>query len=355
MAGEPILIVDDTPVNLKLTRILLEHEGYEVRTANSAEEALEFLNTFRPRLILADIQMPGMDGLEMTRRIKQDTRNDGVLVVALTALASPGDEERALQAGCDGYITKPIDTRDLRDRIRAYLHADPVATDPVAGLDLDDLRAEFLDEARQQVALWLEDLEAQFDMAGAQAIVHQWIGSGGLLGFRQACLLARDAESILRQKPVDLSDLRESLEALLAELLEPTVAAEEPAPPPIAAEPKTCPLVLIADSDANRRALGKALFESQSIECRSVGDGSAALAAVREFEPRVLVLDVDLPEMSGYEVLGNLAAEKSRVKILLLTAGDYPQVAGADDYLVKPFNPLELVVRVQKLLLGASA
>ena len=74
MAGERILIVDDNAVNLKLTRILLVNEGYTVRTAGSAEEALEILETYPARLILADIQLPGMDGLEMTRRIKRDSR-----------------------------------------------------------------------------------------------------------------------------------------------------------------------------------------------------------------------------------------------------------------------------------------
>src|ERR1051325_9107098 len=121
MAADSILIVDDTPVNLKLTRILLEHEGYDVRTATCADEALKMLESFRPRLVLADIQMPGMDGLEMTRRIKADPRNRGIVVVALTAFAMKGDEERAMQAGCDGYITKPINTRALGDRIRGYL------------------------------------------------------------------------------------------------------------------------------------------------------------------------------------------------------------------------------------------
>ena len=72
MAGEPILIVDDTPVNLKLTRILLVNEGYKVLTANSAEEALELLRSYHPFLVLADIQLPGIDGLELTRRIKRN-------------------------------------------------------------------------------------------------------------------------------------------------------------------------------------------------------------------------------------------------------------------------------------------
>src|SRR5271157_3765324 len=121
MAGEPILIVDDTPVNLKLTRILLVNEGYRALTAASAEEALELLRSYRPRLILADIQLPGMDGLEMTRRIKHDEATRGIAVVALTAFAMKGDEQKAMDAGCDGYITKPIDTRTLGETIRQLL------------------------------------------------------------------------------------------------------------------------------------------------------------------------------------------------------------------------------------------
>src|SRR5437016_4727846 len=103
MAGEPILIVDDTPVNLKLTRILLVNEGYRVLTASSAEEALELLRGCHPKIILADIQLPGMDGLEMTRRIKRDPGTRDIAVVALTAFAMKGDEQKALDAGCDGY------------------------------------------------------------------------------------------------------------------------------------------------------------------------------------------------------------------------------------------------------------
>src|SRR5436309_281204 len=111
MAGEPILIVDDTPVNLKLTRILLVNEGYRVLTAASAEEALELLRSYHPDLVLADIQLPGIDGLELTRRIKQEDATRDIVVVALTAFTMKGDERRAVESGCDGYITKPIDTR----------------------------------------------------------------------------------------------------------------------------------------------------------------------------------------------------------------------------------------------------
>ena len=109
MAGEPILIVDDNAANLKLARILLVGEGYDVRTATDAEEAMCVLQTFTPKLIVMDIQLPGMDGLELTSRLKADARTRSVIVLALTAYAMKGDEARFLAAGCDGYVSKPID------------------------------------------------------------------------------------------------------------------------------------------------------------------------------------------------------------------------------------------------------
>jgi len=113
MAGEPILIVDDNLANLKLARLLLEHEGYNVRTAADAEAALEILKTFQPRLILMDIQVPGMDGLELTRRLKSNSKTRQVTILAFTASAMKQDEQKAGEAGCDGFIAKPIDTRSL--------------------------------------------------------------------------------------------------------------------------------------------------------------------------------------------------------------------------------------------------
>jgi CheY-like chemotaxis protein len=125
MAGEPILIVDDNPANLKLARVLLTGEGYEVRTAADAEEALRVLEGFRPRLILMDLQMPGMDGFALTRRLKADPATKGMLILALTAYAMKGDEEKARAAGCDGYVAKPIDTRALPALIARYLAGPP--------------------------------------------------------------------------------------------------------------------------------------------------------------------------------------------------------------------------------------
>jgi CheY-like chemotaxis protein len=125
MAGEPILVVDDNPANLRLARMLLAAEGYDVRTAGDAQEALGVLEEFKPRLILMDLQMPGMDGFELTRRLKADPATRGIAIIALTAYAMKGDEERAQEAGCDGYVPKPIDTRALPQLIARVLSASP--------------------------------------------------------------------------------------------------------------------------------------------------------------------------------------------------------------------------------------
>jgi len=121
MAGEPILIVDDNPVNLKLARLLLAVEGYDVRAATDAEEALQILQTFVPCLILMDLQLPGMDGLTLTRRLKADPALQHIQILALTAYAMKGDKEKVLDAGCDGYLSKPIDTRALPGIIAHHL------------------------------------------------------------------------------------------------------------------------------------------------------------------------------------------------------------------------------------------
>jgi CheY-like chemotaxis protein len=123
MPGDPILIVDDNPQNLKLARLLLAAEGYDARTAVDAEQALVLMEQFMPKLILMDIQLPGMDGLELTRRLKAEPSTRQIVVVALTAFAMKGDEEKARAAGCDGYITKPIDVTTLPAAIADYLSA----------------------------------------------------------------------------------------------------------------------------------------------------------------------------------------------------------------------------------------
>jgi CheY-like chemotaxis protein len=121
MSNAHILVVEDSPSGLKLVSHLLECYGYEISEAMDAEQALEAIRQKTPDLILMDIGLPGIDGLALTRRLKADDATKHIRIIALTASAMKGDERRALDAGCDGYISKPIDTRGLPDQVAQCL------------------------------------------------------------------------------------------------------------------------------------------------------------------------------------------------------------------------------------------
>ena len=123
MSGELIMVVDDNPVNLKLVCALLRRNGYEVYTAGDAEETLAVLRKVHPHLILMDVQLPDIDGLTLTRHLKADSTTQDIVIVALTAFAMKGDEQKARAAGCDGYIPKPIETRTFIKTMTSFLEA----------------------------------------------------------------------------------------------------------------------------------------------------------------------------------------------------------------------------------------
>jgi len=123
MDGKKILLVEDNPVNRRLAVFLLRSQGYEVREATTAQEALQLLQKERADLIVMDIQLPGMDGLEVTRKIKAQPATADIPVIAVTSYAMKGDREKALAAGCVGYVTKPIDKNIFNQEIAARLGA----------------------------------------------------------------------------------------------------------------------------------------------------------------------------------------------------------------------------------------
>jgi len=116
-----ILIVEDNPSNMTLAKFLLEQAGHTVLAATDAEAGIRIARDSKPDLILMDIQLPGMDGLQATALLKQDEATRAIPVVALTALAMKGDEERILAAGCDGYIGKPLRYQELLSTITTHL------------------------------------------------------------------------------------------------------------------------------------------------------------------------------------------------------------------------------------------
>jgi CheY-like chemotaxis protein len=514
MAGESILVVDDAPVNLKLADILLRKEGYQVHAVPDAEEALRVLRSFLPKVMLVDIQLPGIDGLELTRRVKQDPRTRDVTVIALTACAMKGDEERAMAAGCDGYITKPIDTQTLGRRIREYVdrQAGPAPAAPLAplvpapslpgglalsDLELESIRRRFLEEGILQSRQLLLDLNANFDVAKAASLVHKWIGAGGALGYTDITAHSRIIEDLLAAPKLDGKAIRESLSELVMAFNDPREGALDPLPESVIAavaekriamvgfaadeaerlctvfeqlsarprlfeadeppnsdsirlcqavmvhvrketmgscwldpkcttvrsgalvfvgsrdlimalspavqsraqeflidgwqpeealmrlafalsrgtvrEPEAArvalpavaqnqPLalerarILIADDDMTVRAVLQKTLREHNVDCRAACSGDEALRLITDYRPHAVVLDVNMPAMSGFEVLASIRQQELPVRVVMLTARRQEHDIiqgfnlGADDYMVKPFSPMELIVRLKRLL-----
>jgi len=121
MAANRILVIEDHEENRRLLRDLLTSFGYELSEAVTGEDGLVAAEANPPDLILMDIQLPGIDGYEVTRRIKANPALRYIPVIAVTSYALSGDDVKALEAGCDAYVTKPFDPAELLDKIRGYL------------------------------------------------------------------------------------------------------------------------------------------------------------------------------------------------------------------------------------------
>jgi CheY-like chemotaxis protein len=271
MAGESILVVDDSPVNLKLAAAVLRSDGYRVQLASNAEQAITIMRTNLPALMLVDIQLPGMSGLELTRTVRDDPRTCEIVVVALTAAVAAADRQKAFDAGCDGFIGKPIDTRTLGERLRGFL--DGAASDaPVvgggmpaglslSGPEMEGLRRSFLTEGTRQVRRMLEFVNSRFDTTSACRLFHQWIGAAGALGYMEIAELSRTAENLASTPGWSTVGLQRVLSSLAEAFAAPHEAADTPIPESIAGElaRKRFALIGFADEEAERvcDALGK--------------------------------------------------------------------------------------------------
>ena len=124
-----ILVVEDNERNLKLLRDVLEYAGYEVRGAQTAEDGITLAVNEPPDLVLMDLQLPGIDGIDARRRLRESPRTANIPVVAVTAQAMKQDRERVLEAGFDGYVEKPISVRAFPEQVRGYLSRGEVGTE----------------------------------------------------------------------------------------------------------------------------------------------------------------------------------------------------------------------------------
>ena len=116
-----VLIVEDNPRNLKLVRNLLDHAGYRTLGVSNAEDGIELARSRRPDLVLMDVQLPGMDGVEALARLRAEPDAGEIPIVALTAFAMKGDEEKIRQGGCEAYLSKPISVVKFLETVRNYV------------------------------------------------------------------------------------------------------------------------------------------------------------------------------------------------------------------------------------------
>jgi CheY-like chemotaxis protein len=487
MAGQ-ILIVDDDQTQSKLAGVLLQEAGWVIRVAGSAEQAREVLQSFQPQLILMDIQLPGLDGLQFTRLLRLDPAYDGTKILALTAYTHATDLDQARLAGCDGYISKPIDARNFAEVVRHF----SCGMHPSGASDSRDLLAEvrnsFFAEGLDRCATILKELRSGGGVAAevVRRITHRWTDLGGMLGFPDIADCAQRIEELLRRPegpddamerafevayhrfraaayarpelPRELAaglrgarvalagfsneevdrirnlapaaemqivvepvaskwtNMQDEYDALVVNACAPSAPsalrpekvripavfvgsisllpslamlpagtcdfvlapwdakevlvrlfrlivkpapARAPAALPRSAERRY--RVLIADDDPDIQALVSHALEEAKMESTAAADGRQALDAVRQFSPHAIVLDVDMPDLDGFEVLRRLRRNSvtANIPVLLLTSyRDESDINrgreyGADDYVTKPFLPADVANRVLKMISAA--
>ncbi|MGA2882148.1 MAG: response regulator [Bryobacteraceae bacterium] len=202
MAGFQILLVEDNAMHSKLASFLLEEAGHSVQIAENAEKALQVLRSFHPALILMDLELPGKDGVELTRELRLNPMHVTTPIIALTAYTDRSDLARAHQAGCDGHISKPIDTGAFARQVRNCFRGSPGGDTDVrsdSGNVLAEIRNNFVAEGLEQCGTILKELKSNPGCvtASVHRVLHRWAGLGETLGFPDISLQARRVEALI--------------------------------------------------------------------------------------------------------------------------------------------------------------
>lgn len=362
MDGQRILIVDDDPMSIKLVRALLTGEGYMVRSAESAEEALAVLKTFDARLILIDIQLPGVDGWELASRLRNDPTMDKTCIVALTAYAMEGDEQKARNAGCNGYITKPIDVRTLRSVVSQFLKEDNSPEPLPSNGDNDDLLGELrnnlLAEGMDQIPTLLANLEKEFNVDTARRFFHRWAGIAGTLGYSEITRQARKLEGLFTYPVTETkATLRAGMKELMACFSE-AASTKEPDrgwPPEMVACLAGKRFGLIGFSRAETKRITDALQQTQA-STRAFVEAIPGAGILSAFDMLVVKLSAAGPNpWTDAEQLGNNTKPLLLVgpcKALLEASALREQ---QPDFLTAPWDAEEVILRAYRLLSKSRA
>lgn len=366
-----VLVIDDNPVNLKITAALTRRAGSLVDTADNAERALEQLRKNRPNLIVTDLHLTGMDGLDFTRAVKRIPAWASIPVILLTADNSKDVAARAREAGCAWLLGKPVDAQLFPGVMAGFLHTPvPLASENLADdLPLEGLRQEFLVSGAEKCRSILWGFTSQrllvpaVDYVSLRQELHRWAGVGGTLGFANITRQARAVEALTDTADPDRRRLREAILELLdhftyAVPVNPPPGTREEILPAAAGAAARKPLVLVADDDATIRAVIRLSLEAAGIECHLANNGALACTMARTDPPDAIILDVNMPRMNGFQVLYALRNQWStrQIPVILLTARREPadilqaSQLGVAAYMIKPFDVNNLLARLNSVI-----
>lgn len=406
-----ILVIEDNPANMKLVRTLLLMEDFRVLEAETAEDGLAIARDRQPDLILMDLQLPGMDGLEATRVLKRDDALKNIPVVALTSHAMEGDEEKARVAGCDGYLTKPIDTRQFLGHIRMYIESHPLQDCASEGgsaggqqpkvLIVDDdpknmkLMKGMLGDGNYRIFEAFDGIEALERTAIVRPdLILLDVVMPGLDGYEVTRRIKADpstqslpiilvtalespedkirgleagAEEFLT-KPVNAVEIETRIRSMLKlkqyrdqldirTRLKRQLYAAEPAPADSKSAEHAARVLLVEDDEKDLKLLLNGL-ENQALAVDTVRTGQEAIERLQAGNYDLVLLDILLPGVDGFEVCRRIKQmEETRdIQVVLITCLDDLEnrikgaELGADDYLIKPVDARELQARVKVLL-----
>jgi DNA-binding response OmpR family regulator len=294
-----------------------------------------------------------MDGIEMTRRIKADQRTRGIKVAVLTASTSRTDNQRAIEAGCEGYITKPVDTATLASRVRDLLgetpgspsgitHAAPARELPAPEVGV--LRRRFLQEGSERSRAFLEGLDTCFDPIRMSACLHDWAGSGGTLGFHTITELARHGESLLAESPLRFAALRECLSDLYLTFDELLSAEASPAPDFVRNSLRGKRVALVGLPAANVDAICAALGRVEARPLLFPGGEELDSSSIRECDLTILHVQ---PGMNAAPpralAAGKLLLAGEREDLMELAPSVQP---AAVEFLAGTWEPDEVLMRL---------
>jgi two-component system cell cycle response regulator len=403
---QTVLVIEDNTLNMKLVLTLLNIGNYRTLEAPDAATGLQLAKDHKPDLILMDIGLPDMDGLEATRRLRGNPETADIPIVAVSGFAMPEDIKKAFDAGCNGYITKPIPTRTFIDTISEYIPKEsskkprrPVGKKPrVLIVDDDPLNVKLLD------TLLSTDYQTEkaYDGAEAMAKIRENLPDLILLdimmpeidGYEVTRRLKNNADTRhipiimitalgeaedkargveagadeFLNKPVNPQELKARAASLIKlkayqEQLSARIQSEEDLLARARMEKgdavdKGLPTILLAEDNPKDLTLVKEYLNGQPYRLRTAGSGEEALSRCGQEKIDLVVLDLLLPDLDGFNVCQKLkeSAATQHIQIVMVSAQTDLETKltsielGADEFLIKPINREELTVRIRALM-----